>query len=45
MEPADTAGFALAAAALKHAVAGDADVARANGTEPAPAGAPGWRHA
>ena len=37
MEPADTAGFALAAAALKHAVADDAD--------PMSAGAPGWRHA
>jgi 2-dehydro-3-deoxygluconokinase len=30
MEPADTAGFALAAAALKHAVTGDADLARAD---------------
>jgi hypothetical protein len=37
MEPADTAGFALAAAALKHAVAGD--------DEPASAAAPGRRHA
>jgi 2-dehydro-3-deoxygluconokinase len=37
MEPADTAGFALAAAALKHAVASDDD--------PMPAAAPGRRHA